>query len=650
MIRVFDMRGKLLHTLYGHDVIRALCKVSSNHPSGAQIASASNDGVIRLWTLNGRELGQLQGHDSFIYSLASLPTGELISSGEDRTVRIWQGNACVQTITHPAISVWCVAACAANGDIVSGASDRIARVFTRDSNRHASAEVVQAFEESVKSSSIPQQQVGEINKEKLPGPEFLQQKSGSKEGQVVMIREENGNVTAHQWSMASQQWISVGTVVDAVGSSGRKREYLGQDYDYVFDVDIKEGEPPLKLPYNLSQNPYEAATKFLQDNELPMTYLDQVAEFITTNTRGATIGQTQQSQAPGPDPLGTESRYRPGDVGAGGQPPAAQTTAPKKFPQKTYLSITQANLKVIQKKIEDLNQDLIKQSQKELALNPSDISTLQSLISSIENKSTSKPATAVISNGLNLVVRLITTWPQGQRLPALDLLRLLAAETIAPATYRTAKGESIVGVLERSGVFSDQERTNNIMLAVRTFANLFETAEGRALAESEFDAVCYFIKIPLFLPEPLVHFNLQILLSLANDYLNLGLQINTLTSFVSTQPPSNTTRNLQISYTTLLINYSVLFTTPDHTSAGRALELLEPLSAILEAATDSEVIYRALVAAGTLVSMGVDEVKTAATDVFGLVDKARAAKAKVAEPRIKEAVAEIEDILKRRSY
>jgi hypothetical protein len=40
-------------------------------------------------------------------------------------------------------------------------------------------------------------------------------------------------------------------VVDAIGS-GRKQLYEGQEYDYVFDVDVSEGMPPLKLPYNIS--------------------------------------------------------------------------------------------------------------------------------------------------------------------------------------------------------------------------------------------------------------------------------------------------------------------------------------------------------------------------------------------------------------
>ena len=137
-------------------------------------------------------------------------------------------------------------------------------------------------------------------------------------------------------------------------------------------------------------------------------------------------------------------------------------------------------------------------------------------------------------------------------------------------------------------------------------------------------------------------------------------QIHNLTSSaLSSAAQSN--RNLQISYTTLLINFSVLLTTSSSTStnltdapstagnaANRALTLLEPLTATLKNTdSDSEVTYRALVAAGTLVSMDVEEVKSAATEVFGLVDLAKKAGVAVAEPRIKEVVLEIEGILGR---
>lgn len=612
VIRIFDSSGKMLHKIKGStDVVRALCKMPPDHPSGANFASAGNDGIIRLWKLDGKQVGELHGHENFIYSLVSSPNGELVSSSEDRTVRIWKGNECIQTITHPAISVWGVAVCSQNGDIASGASDRKVRIFSREKERQADAETIKALEDSVKSSSIPQQQVGDVNKEKLPGPEFLQQKSGTKEGQVVMIQESDGSVSAHQWSQATQRWLNVGTVVDAVGSSGKKIDYLGKSYDFVFDVDIEDGKPALKLPYNLSQNPYEAATKFIEDNKLPITYLDQVANFITTNTQGATIGQTSQPEPVGTDPWGTGSRYRPGQNSP--TPSAAiPQSRPKVLPQTTYLSIKTANLRTILKKIAEINQRLISEGSKNLSLNPSQLFLLENMVKDLENiLSSSNPQTGAIADSIPLVLHIVTSWPPADRLPGLDLLRLLTAASPATATYRTSEGGTIIDALALSGVFDDQDRANNIMLAMRALSNLFETAPGRDLADNSFERVHALVKP------------------------------------ASQNPSSN--RNLTIAITTLYLNFATLFASASHaqlpSSGDRALLLLDDLAKLIASSGESEAVYRGLVAAGTLLGLG-EELSMAAREVYDLEGAVSKAEAKVKEPRIESVVGEIRALLK----
>ncbi|KAF2679203.1 phospholipase A-2-activating protein [Lentithecium fluviatile CBS 122367] len=592
-IRIFTPTGKLIRSIQTGDVVRALCRLPAGHPSGAQFASAGNDAIIRLWMMNGRQMYELHGHENFIYSLAAFPDGRLVSSSEDRTVRIWENRQCTQTITHPAISVWTVAVCAENGDIVTGASDRIVRIFTRAPERYADPAAIEQFNDDVKSSSIPQQAVGDINKEKLPGPEFLTQKSGTKEGQVQMILETNGNVSAYQWSMAGNEWVNVGTVVDQAGSSGRKISHEGKEYDYVFDVDIEDGKPPLKLPYNLSQNPYEVATKFCADNKLPLTYLDQVTNFIVQNTQGQTLGQPSAPQ--GGDPWGSDARYRPGDAGsAPSQLPAAK---PKILPQTEYLDIFTANHKAIIKKLQEFNQALVSEGNKGLSLNPFNIEQLSEAVSLMVKGHVQK----VDPVAIDLIVKAATTWPPEKRLPALDLLRLLfAAEE--PVTYLTTQS-MILQQLAGSGVFETTSPLNNTMMAVRALSNLFRTTIGRAIASEDFNDI---------------HKSVNPFLTSSN-------------------------RNLIIAVTTLFINYSVLLT--GENNADRVLSLLDSLSKVLDSVTDSEAVYRALVATGTLLCLGSDFCE-AGRDILNLGAAVEKAENRVREPRVKNVAAEIREKLK----
>ncbi|KAH8588435.1 WD40-repeat-containing domain protein [Bisporella sp. PMI_857] len=598
LIRIFHRSGKLIRKVKGgDDVVRALCRVT-NHPSGAEFASAGNDGVIRLWTLSGKVLAELHGHDNFIYSLASAPSGELISSSEDRTARIWKGTECVQTITHPAISVWSVAVCPENGDLVTGASDRVVRVFTRDPERFADAETTRQFVDAVKESAIPQQQVGEINKEKLPGPQFLQQKSGTKDGQVQMIKELNGTVSAYMWSASAGKWDHVGTVTDQAGSSGRKTEFEGQQYDYVFDVDVEDGKPPLKLPFNVSQNPYDAAQKFLERNKLPITYLEAVAAHIVGNSQGVSLDAPMADvpSGPGSDPWGSDQRYRPD-----GAPTQATPARPKYLPQKDYLLITVSSLPKLQQKVQEVNKLLIENGQKDISLNPEELETLVAVRKQFEAKS-KKP----VPGGLELAIKLATSWPYKDRMAGLDLLRLLVDSSTA-ASYTNAQGENVVDVLIQSSAENDPRGENHLAMAVRGFANLFSTTEGRELALSSFEKI---------------------------------------QNFTSDSVKSSTNRNLLVAAATVYVNYAVLLkSNSSDTNFEYGLSIVDSLRRILEGQTDSEVLFRSLVATGTIIQID-NEVKSAAKDIYEIGKAMDRAISKANEPRIKHLVAEIKEILK----
>ncbi|KAJ3504097.1 hypothetical protein NLJ89_g8115 [Agrocybe chaxingu] len=290
---------KVVQTFIGHqDAVRGLVLIPD-----IGFASCSNDSEIRVWTLGGDVVYTLSGHTSFVYSLSVLPNGDIVSAGEDRTVRVWKDGECSQTIVHPAISVWAVSTMP-NGDIVSGCSDGVVRVFSESEERWTSAEALQDYDNQVASQALPSQQVGDVKKSDLPGPEALNT-PGKKSGEVKMIKN-NDLVEAYQWDSTAYTWQKIGDVVDAVGS-GRKQLYQGKEYDYVFDVDIQDGVPPLKLPYNVSENPYAAAQRFLQTNEISLNYIDEVVKFIEKNTGGVNIGTGGEEYV---DPFTGASRYR----------------------------------------------------------------------------------------------------------------------------------------------------------------------------------------------------------------------------------------------------------------------------------------------------------------------------------------------------
>lgn len=60
------------------------------------------------------------------------------------------------------------------------------------------------------------------------------------------------------------EWEKIGTVVGGPGEdtvAAGNQFHEGQQYDFVFDVDVADNMPPLKLPVNKGDNPYDAADK-----------------------------------------------------------------------------------------------------------------------------------------------------------------------------------------------------------------------------------------------------------------------------------------------------------------------------------------------------------------------------------------------------
>lgn len=271
-----------------NDVVRSLIVL----PKKNQFISASNDGSIKVVDIDTGKILKSMFTLHFVYKIKLLNDNTLISCGEDRAVKIWNIDTgdVIQSFLVPSISVWSVATLS-NNDICVGGSDCKVYVFSKDPSRQNKL-LQQSLDEEIANSAINTEQID--SKSVLSSDVLL--KPGNKEGQVIMVKNDSLGLTeAHQW--ANNEWVKVGEVLgaDSASSSGRKVEYNGKMYDFVFDVDVKDDSPSLKLPFNLTDNPYTAAENFLSVNMLPMTYLQDVVNFILQNTKGISLGTQNNS-------------------------------------------------------------------------------------------------------------------------------------------------------------------------------------------------------------------------------------------------------------------------------------------------------------------------------------------------------------------
>ncbi|TFK30205.1 phospholipase A-2-activating protein [Coprinopsis marcescibilis] len=596
-IRLWNQH-KTIHTFTGHqDAVRGLALVPD-----LGFASCSNDSEVRVWTLGGDLIYSLSGHTSFVYSLSVLPNGGLVSSGEDRSVRVWQDEECSQIIVHPAISVWAVSTLP-NGDIVSGTSDGVVRVFSAAPERWAPEEEVKAFEEEVANQALPAQQVGDVKKSDLPGPDALLN-PGKKSGEVKMIRNNNDVVEAHKWDSSSGAWQKVGEVVDAVGQ-GRKQLYEGKEYDYVFDVDIQDGVPPLKLPYNVTDNPYSAAQRFLAANELPPSYLDEVVRFIEKNTAGVSIGTGNEEYV---DPYTGASRYRTNDVGSTGggateymdpytgasryraQPQAAPSAAasnlsdpftgasrysgtpvaaqtPKVLPVSKAATFKQANVTAMQGKIHQFNDALQQEiSTSGLAMYPDERTAIDEIFTALSQLTAvppKSPSKSIGSSHIEHVAAILDRWPPSQRFPVIDLSRLLLGYCLYALNDSGSK-ERFIEALFKASEWTAQwssplprHRETNILLLLRSLANAFQDGSGLS-----------------------------------------ATWVNKLLESLGEAPYGILGKNQRIALATVLFNISCLSISSPLDASAQRIYLTVLTSIVASERADSEAAYRTLVALG----------------------------------------------------
>ncbi|KAM8983269.1 phospholipase A-2-activating protein isoform 2-T2 [Ara ararauna] len=558
--------GRCERTFTGHeDCVRGLAILSE-----MEFLSCANDATVRRWQISGACLNVYYGHTNYIYSISVFPQCKgFVTTGEDRSLRIWKKGECAQTIRLPAQSVWCCCVLD-NGDIVVGASDGIIRVFTESLERTASAEEIQAFEYELSQASIDPKtgDLGDINADDLPGREHLKD-PGTRDGQTRLI-EDNGKVEAYQWSVSEGRWIKIG---DVVGSSGATQQtsgkvlFEGKEYDYVFTIDVNESGPSYKLPYNITDDPWLTAYNFLQKNDLNPMFLDQVAKFIMDNTKGQALSTSSEFS----DPFTGAGRYVPGSASnevapAGGVDPytgmgAYQSSEAKVeniyFPKKDAVTFDKANPSQILGKLKELNSS----ATEEHKLTEDDLIILEKLLSATCNTSAETPT----AQQLQTLWRAVN-WPEDIVFPALDILRLSVRHPTVNENFCNEKDHVHLAILLK--FLNPKGKQANQLLALRALCNCFVSQAGQKLMMEHRGEI--------------------------------------MTQAIETKSGN---KNIHIALATLTLNYAVCLH-KDNNIEGKA-QCLSVISTVLEVVQDLEAVFRLLVALGTLISDDTNAVQLA---------------------------------------
>ncbi|MEL7243107.1 MAG: caspase family protein [Cyanobacteria bacterium J06573_2] len=143
IVRLWNLQGKLIQDWNAQQ--GRLWGIEFS-PNGDLIASQGNNGTVRLWNLQGKLLGELKGHQKSVKSLAFLesfgeenlhpklsasPNSQLIASGsDDGTIRFWdfQGKELNKIVGHQ-ISVSSLSFSSDNQLLVSAGEDSFVRVW-----------------------------------------------------------------------------------------------------------------------------------------------------------------------------------------------------------------------------------------------------------------------------------------------------------------------------------------------------------------------------------------------------------------------------------------------------------------------------------------------------------------------------------------
>eukprot|EP01036_Dinobryon_divergens_P030892 gene30892-40205_t len=478
------------------------------------LVTTSNDGTAVLRSIDGQQIGVLphpaqeDGSPPFVLDCCEVCAAsgmDTVSCAEDGSVMAWSGTDGLQYIPHPN-TVWCVVGIPdTNGDFLTAGHDGVLRHFSRDPVKTARASTSQLTEQlaqEVQEAAIKRKR-GPSSEELAKATKWedrgLRQYAGKSENQV-MVFNKDGKMIAAQWMSGS--WVEVGEVT---GSSDGG--YVGSEFfDHVLPVemDTPGGLRTLNLGYNNGENPFVAAQRFINQNEIGQNYLQQIADWIIARSGQQTpvLGvQPSQSSAPPSLPTG---------YGTSAKAPAAPSWQ-FSFKATAYLLFDDFPSKdKLLAKVVELNAD-----------NTVDSDSISNLLQVLSDSSHYHVST-VEAGQVTAALRMMQ-WNRASQFPLFDILRMAAlhpqgAAVLAQDPLRSSWQPSLLALFGEPDV-----PYSTLLTATRFLSNAFRHDPLRSALFNAPSDLCTVLRS---LSTPATHSNKLVRLATATVVLNAAVLLS----------------------------------------------------------------------------------------------------------------------------
>ncbi|OHT14476.1 phospholipase A2 activator protein [Tritrichomonas foetus] len=423
-IRIWSTTGELKYKLDNahNDVIRASLYI----PSRNIVATASNDGTIVEWRLNGLSLskvGTITVSDQYLYSLSLLDDFTYVVSSEDRCAYVASAHTLMVADVLPLPDVVWSVDVLSNNDIICASADGCVRSFTMNQERRCDKETEENYLGRLSSLTFSNPEFQQINPLDLPDISSLSPEN-ARAGGGTLVR--NGKeMVVCTWSNGYHRWLQIGTVVISTDGSQKNKvaDEEGNVWDYCFQVQLEDGrEYPLYL--NHDTNEYTAAYDFMAKHNLDShSYLMEIVEFIQKNRKKTTIDTS---------------------------------TKPSFFPMRTPNFYTEINTEPIINKLRSLNNN-------------------DPIVSDEQFRALQGP---ISSQLFNILEEVVLKWPHDQSWPILDILR---ARITDPSARQFIPADRLCNLVTHVSHAQNPPEFLILML-MRVIGNMFQNYSAEAMS------------------------------------------------------------------------------------------------------------------------------------------------------------------------